>query len=154
MTGHLVLSTLHTNDAASAVIRLMDMGIEPFLLNASLTGILAQRLARKICSLCKQMVELTAAERAMYAQCGMLNSAAYKGVGCNACQGRGYRGRIGIFELLVITPEMRALLNRNSDYNQLYKQASLDGMQNLMQDGTQKVSEGIITLDELIYVIL
>lgn len=153
LTGHLVLSTLHTNDAASALMRLMDMGIEPFLINASVTGILAQRLARKICSECKVAVQPDEHERTLMAKLGMRVEVLYKGSGCSHCFHMGYKGRIGIFELLVMSNQLRALVVQNPIFDTIYEQALADGLQTLLSDGIEKVVAGTITLQELVHVI-
>jgi type II secretory ATPase GspE/PulE/Tfp pilus assembly ATPase PilB-like protein len=150
LTGHLVLSTLHTNDAPGAIMRLIDMGIEPFLINAAVTGVLAQRLARKICSDCKELVASQQTDRAVFDRIGIDLDRVYKGVGCSACLGTGYKGRTGIFELLSISPAMRSLIMQKPCLDQLYAQARIDGMSTLHQDGVQKIRDGIITPHELI----
>src|SRR5438552_2492346 len=112
LTGHQVFSTLHTNDAAGAVTRLIDMGIEPFLISSSLEGVLAQRLVRRICPPCRQPAEVTAALRAKIQTLGArpLDGVFFRGAGCEECRGTGYRGRVGIFELLAITPELKEMI--------------------------------------------
>ncbi len=152
LTGHLVLSTIHTNDAPSVIMRLMDMGIEPFLINASLTGVLAQRLTRKICLSCRIMVEPTAEEYQMLQRIGLPLSMLYKGAGCASCKGRGYKGRIGIFELLVMTSKLRSLIVHSPSLDAITEQTRADGLQPLIIDGGRKVAQGIITLDELLRV--
>lgn len=150
LTGHLVLSTLHTNDAPSAVMRLMDMGIEPFLINASLSGVLAQRLVRKLCIDCKEPVVRDASYNHICERLGIPDDMPlYHARGCGQCDGRGYRGRIGIFELLVVTPELRARIVSNPVFDEIYAQALEDGMTTLLQDGICKVKEGTISLEEL-----
>lgn len=155
LTGHMVLSTLHTNDAPSAVMRLMDMGIEPFLMNASLSGVLAQRLVRKICIECKVPMKKDAACTNVCAKLGIAHDIPlYHGQGCTHCNGLGYRGRIGIFELLVISSALRAKIIAHPNFDELYKQAHADGMITLLHDGIAKVKGGIITLEELARVIV
>ncbi len=150
LTGHLVLSTLHTNDAPSAVMRLMDMGIEPFLMNASVSGVLAQRLVRKLCSDCKEPVVRDTSYDHMCQRLGIPDDMPlFHALGCTECNGRGYRGRIGVFELLVITPELRARIVSAPVFDEIYAQAIEDGMTTLLQDGVDKVKEGIISLEEL-----
>lgn len=153
LTGHLVLSTLHTNDAPSALMRLMDMGIEPFLINASVTGILAQRLVRKICTYCKIKTEATPQEQAIIHKYGFNIPHLYKGTGCKECFNLGFKGRIGIFELLVVSNNVRSLIVQQPIFEDIYAQAIKDGMQTLLQDGIQKVSAGTISLQELIRVV-
>ncbi len=150
LTGHMVLSTLHTNDAPSAVMRLMDMGIEPFLINASLSGVLAQRLVRKICSECCEQQERTDVHDHLFKKLGIdENITLYAGKGCAWCDGRGYRGRTGIYELLVINPALRALIVSNPVFDAIYEQLRSDGMQTIVHDGIAKLKAGIITVDEL-----
>jgi len=149
LTGHMVLSTLHTNDAPSVIMRLMDMGVEPFLINAAVTGVLAQRLARKICTQCRMSVEPNAGEHKILKDIGLSVDQLYKGAGCAACFNLGYKGRTGIFELLTCTSALRALIIHKPHFDDIYAQAIADGMQTLMHDGAQKVKDGIITLQEL-----
>ena len=153
LTGHGVLSTVHTNDAPSVIMRLIDMGIEPFLINAAVSGVLAQRLTRKICSACKTPYEPSADEKAMLERLGSPGITLYKGAGCAACDGHGYKGRIGIFELLVIDAGLRALIMRDPSRDVIFEYAALQGFRSLMHDGLSKVGQGIITLQELIRVV-
>ena len=153
LTGHTVLSTLHTNDAPSAVVRLMDMGIEPFLLNASLGGVLAQRLARKICQGCRVEVEKTEEYKKLAKRFNLENVTTYVGQGCRLCDNLGYKGRIGVFELLEPTNELRALSVQTPSVDALRKQALIDGMTTLAQDGVRKVREGLVSLQELARVV-
>lgn len=150
LTGHIVLSTVHTNDAPSVIMRLIDMGVEPFLINAALSGVLAQRLARTICPACKKSVDPTENEKSMLMRLGMPNCHLFVGAGCPQCMGLGYRGRTGIFELLVATPAMRTLIMKQPTFDELAAQAAEDGMRPLLIDGLAKVDAGIITLAELI----
>lgn len=153
MTGHLVLSTVHTNDSASVIMRLMDMGIEPYLINASLHGVLAQRLARKICKQCAIAVEPFDEQRKFFDALQVPLTNLYKGVGCNACFGHGYKGRIGIFELLVVSNALRTLIVSQPIYEDILNQARIDGMQTLMIDGAHKVAQGLVTFEELMRVV-
>ncbi len=149
LTGHLVLSTLHTTDAPSAIMRLMDMGIEPFLINAALSGVLAQRLARKLCGNCRQTRPATAEEKRLLKKSGIKDmNVVYESPGCAACDNLGYKGRVGIFELLEISPELRSLIIKNPQFDEMYQQAVADGMKTLESDGAHKVKEGIISLAE------
>lgn len=151
LTGHLVFSTLHTNDSASAITRLRDMGIEPFLLASSINAILAQRLIRIICKHCKE--EYTPAPE-MLAKIG-LGGEEYKGLkvsrgrGCVKCHSTGFKGRRGIFELLHMTQDMKALILQTSDANQIRQRAIENGMVTLQQDGAQKVLQGLTTIEEV-----
>lgn len=149
LTGHLVLSSLHTNDAPSAVMRLMDMGIEPFLINATVTGVLAQRLARTICSSCKMSYIPSDEEKRSMEQRKITDvTVLYRGEGCVACNYSGCKGRIGIFELLELSNLFRALVVKQPDFDIMKRQAEQDGMQTLAQDGIQKVKSGKISLSE------
>lgn len=154
LTGHLVLSTIHTNDAVSVVMRLMDMGIEPFLINASLSGVLAQRLARKICDQCRICRTPTEQEKAVLDKYSFHSDLVYQGAGCTACMGLGCKGRIGIFELLVPSNALRGLMVQHPSFDALYKQALADGMTTLVCDGLQKIKDGIISVQELMRVVL
>jgi type II secretory ATPase GspE/PulE/Tfp pilus assembly ATPase PilB-like protein len=153
LTGHLVFSTVHTNDAPSVVMRLMDMGIEPFLINAAITGILAQRLVRKICQTCKIEKIPNEQEMALLKKYGSSCQKLFVGTGCPECLGLGYKGRTGIFELLVMTNNLRSLIVQNPSFEQIYLQACADGMKSLIHDGLAKVEQGIITFSEMLRVI-
>jgi general secretion pathway protein E len=152
LTGHLVFSTLHTNDSAGAITRLRDMGIEPFLIASSVNAILAQRLVRIICPECKE--EYTPTPE-MWERIG-LNDAkshdekvAYRGRGCAKCHQTGYRGRCGIFELLLMDQDMKALVLQTSDSNQIRRKAVENGMITLRKDGAMKVLKGTTTIEEV-----
>jgi type IV pilus assembly protein PilB len=146
MTGHLVLSTLHTNDAVSAIPRLMDMGVEPFLISSSLVGVVAQRLVRVICSHCKQEYEPTLAELQVL---GCPVERLYRGAGCPACGGRGYLGRISVHEILVVDDEIRTLTIQRAASSQILNAALRKGMVPMSQDGIEKAIQGITTLEEV-----
>lgn len=154
LTGHLVVSTLHTNDAPGALMRLLDMGIEPFLLNASITGILAQRLARRLCTSCKYSYTPDKEEQTIMQQLGLQCTTMYKADGCSDCFEHGVKGRIGLFELLVITNNLRSKLVAHPIFETIYDQARSDGMQTLLEDGIQKVKDGVISLQELLRVLV
>lgn len=154
LTGHLVLSTLHTANAPSAIMRLMDMGVEPFLINAALSGVLAQRLVRKLCVACREQRKATPQELYVLQSLGIAQDMVYQAKGCSACNSLGYKGRVGIFELLEISPELRSLIIKQPQFDEIYKQALKDGMKTLVQDGAQKVADGIISLEELMRVVL
>ncbi|MGR3309877.1 MAG: GspE/PulE family protein [Candidatus Brocadiales bacterium] len=149
LTGHLVFSTLHTNDALGAIPRLLDMKVEPFLLTASLIAVIAQRLVRVICDNCKA---LTTPDYTLLNKIGWTDRAKdvlfYKGKGCGNCGRTGYKGRIGIFELLVITPEINELIANKA--NEIKTAISMQGMRTLREDGFDKVKSGITTLEEVI----
>lgn len=145
LTGHLVFSTLHTNDAAGAITRLIDMGVEPFLINATLTGILAQRLVRKLCNKCKKETPSTLAP-----EFKNLSATSFKSQGCSECFNLGYKGRTGIFELLVLDDPIRDLVMQKSATNKILNQAKQSGMQTLLNDGIEKVNAGQICIEELL----
>jgi type IV pilus assembly protein PilB len=146
MTGHLVLSTLHTNDAVSAIPRLIDMGVESFLISSSLAGVVAQRLVRLICPHCKEEYEPSPAEIQLI---GYRVSRLYRGRGCAACGGRGYLGRVSVHEILVVDDEIRALTVQHAPSNQILNCAIRKGMVPLAQDGIAKAVQGITTLEEV-----
>jgi general secretion pathway protein E len=149
LTGHLVFSTLHTNDAPSAITRLHDMGVEKFLLSSTIRGILAQRLVRAICPSCKEPNTASAGpDRDMQNIPGE-----HRGRGCEQCSFTGYRGRLGIFELIVVDDAMRDLIMQNIDANKIRELARRNGMMTLLEDGTRKIKAGLTTLDELLRVI-
>ncbi len=156
LTGHLVLSTLHTNDAPSAIVRLIDMGVEPFLVASSLIGALAQRLVRVICPDCKQAYEPSEVERT-YFDASMLAQQPsplqlYRGRGCEKCGGKGYLGRTGIYELLLVDETTRQLITEKPDAQKLKNVAVAKGMQTLRSDGFEKVLRGITTIEEVLRV--
>ncbi len=147
LTGHLVLSTLHTNDAASALTRLLDIGVPPYLIKATLVGVVAQRLLRTLCPHCKQPL---ARDDAAWALCDTSADAQpQQASGCFECRQTGYRGRVGIYEILTVSPELRGLVNGQCDVNALRDQARKDGMRTLRACGVEKICTGATTLDEL-----
>ncbi|HTI70983.1 MAG TPA: GspE/PulE family protein [Candidatus Limnocylindria bacterium] len=153
LTGHQVFSTLHTNDAAGAVTRLTDMGVEPFLISSSLEGVLAQRLVRKVCPHCRMEWPVPDTVRIKIEALGgrRLEGTYYQGAGCEECRGVGYRGRIGIFELLVVTPDIRELiLQRRSSLE--IKNVAVKNMITMHQDAFRKAAEGLTTLEEIVRV--
>lgn len=149
LTGHLVFSTLHTNDAPSAITRLLDMGVEAFLLSSTVRGILAQRLVRVICRECK--TEDTSQNQMQELKVLGLHEGArlYRGRGCESCTYTGFRGRMGIFELLMVDEVMRRLILKNADEGQLREAARKNGMRTLLEDGLAKIETGSTTLDEV-----
>lgn len=153
MTGHLVLSTLHTNNAPSVIMRLMDMGIEPFLINASLSGVLAQRLARLLCKECKKQRELNAQERTLCKEYNVQMDSCYDALGCQCCFNVGYKGRVAIFELLTMSDALRTLIGMQPSLDLVKTQAAKEGMRCLMAAGLDKVAQGIISFDELLRVV-
>jgi type IV pilus assembly protein PilB len=153
LTGHQVFSTLHTNDSAGAVTRLIDMGVEPFLISSSLEGVLAQRLVRRICNSCRTTTEVPPGLKDKLAALGarQLSGPFFGGAGCDECRGTGYRGRVGIFELLVITPELRELILRRCSSTEI-KATAQKSMTTLHQDAFAKAGAGVTTLDEIVRV--
>ncbi len=151
LTGHLVLSTLHTNDAPSTVTRMIDMGLEPFNVAAALNVITAQRLLRRICKNCKK--EATYPEEYLAAADipeDQRSNTFYKGEGCDECGGTGYKGRQGLYEVMAATPALRKLIMQGAGVDELKHQALEDGMLTLRMDGLKKVEKGITTLEEVI----
>jgi type IV pilus assembly protein PilB len=156
LTGHLVLSTLHTNDAPSATIRLIDMGIEPFLISATVIGILAQRLGRKNCTNCKEFYEVPAVELRRFGfkptDPGQVVQLA-RGRGCEMCRHTGYKGRVGFYELMTMNAEMAEMVVRRAPLTDLKEAAKANGMQELREDGLLKVLEGVTTPEEVMRVV-
>jgi general secretion pathway protein E len=136
LTGHLVLATLHTNDAASAVTRLLDMGIEPFLLSSSLLGVMAQRLVRKLCQYCKVQE----------------GPGRWRAVGCDRCGHTGYHGRLGVYELLETNEQIRAQIHNQVSEAEIRDTALKSGMKTMREDGERWVREGVTTEAELVRV--
>jgi type II secretory ATPase GspE/PulE/Tfp pilus assembly ATPase PilB-like protein len=153
LTGHQVFSTLHTNDATGAVTRLLDMGVEAFLISSALEGVLAQRLVRRICPDCRERVEVTRPirERIEALGGGAIEGVFYRGKGCDECRGTGYRGRIGIFELLPLTPELRELILLRRSNAEL-RAVAQKTMVTMHQDALQKAADGITSLEEILRV--
>jgi type IV pilus assembly protein PilB len=151
LTGHLVLSTLHTNDAPSTITRLIDMGLEPFNVAAALNCVTAQRLVRRICSKCKE--EATYPDE--YLQAGGIHGddvqlTFYKGKGCEACGGSGYKGRAGLYEVMSMSTELRRMILHGASADELRDQGLREGMLTLRMDGMKKVARGVTTLEEVI----
>jgi general secretion pathway protein E len=154
LTGHLVFSTLHTNDSSGAITRLVNMGIEPFLVSSSTIAILAQRLVREICQHCKEEYQ---PEIESLLELGLTREkaegrTAFRGRGCARCQDRGYYGRTGIFELLVVSPRIQELTLQGVDSNVIAREARKEGMRSLREDGAAKVLEGVSTIEEVLRV--
>ena len=152
LTGHLVLSTLHTNDAPSTITRLLNMGIEPFLVVAALNVVVAQRLCRKICINCRE--EKKALPEELVA-CGFAPASAekikvFQGRGCDVCNGTGYKGRVAIYEVLTVSPKIRELILRNGSGDDIKKQAIREGMKTLRMCALTKVAQGLTTLEEAV----
>ena len=150
LTGHLVFSTLHTNDAPGAITRLLNIGVEPYLVSASVLGVLAQRLVRKICTNCKEPYELPEHTRQSVERLLGDVEAFYHGVGCGKCRNTGYSGRIGIYELLIPDDAMRDRITATPNVNELRAMAIERGMRTLREDGINKVKAGITTIEEIL----
>lgn len=161
LTGHLVLSTLHTNDAATALPRLTDMNVEPFLVASTVNVIIAQRLVRKICEMCKMSVEMSRDELAKNLPMEVIKKyfgnektiRIYKGAGCKICHSTGYTGRLGVFEVLEVTKEMKEMITKKLDSDAIAKKAMEEGgMSSMLQDGLEKVVKGVTTIEEVLRV--
>jgi general secretion pathway protein E len=154
LTGHLVFSTLHTNDAPSAITRLIDMGVPAYLLSSSLLAVLAQRLVRVLCTSCREKTELPVGalplEGALAALRGPVIT--YRAVGCPECRQIGFRARVGIFELMEVDNELQRLIVQTSESNVLREAARRKGMKTLREDGFEKVLAGVTTLEEVLRV--
>ena len=148
LTGHLVMSTLHTNDAAGALTRLVDMGVEQFLVSSTVEAVLAQRLVRKICNKCDTEIPAPASVSARFPEIKTV----HQGKGCKACKGTGYRGRLGLFELLVVDEDLRTLVSTKASASEIKKKAVAKGMKTLFDDGVEKVKQGRTTMDEVLRV--
>jgi type II secretory ATPase GspE/PulE/Tfp pilus assembly ATPase PilB-like protein len=147
MTGHLVFTTLHANTASAAVARLLDMDIEPFVISTSLLAVIAQRLARRICSKCKESYTPSQEELSYFEQLKDLkNPVFYRGKGCDKCKHSGYKGRIGIFEVLEVNQKVNELILQKALSTELEKASN---MKNMLDDGIEKVLKGVTTIDEL-----
>lgn len=153
LTGHLVLSTLHTNDACSAITRLINMGVEPYLIGAALNMVLAQRLVRRICSKCRQTYEPARNIRKALEKMGYEFESFQRGVGCRVCRNTGYKGRLGVHELLLITDELRDAIVSDPTVANIRQIAQRQGMVTLGRDGFRKVREGITTVEEIFHIV-
>ncbi|MGL4521795.1 MAG: GspE/PulE family protein [Bacilli bacterium] len=152
LTGHLVLSTLHTNDSISTVTRLLDMGIEPFLVASSVNGIVSQRLVRRICRDCKTEYAPSSSEIALCNDKGIQVTKLHRGKGCSACKETGYRGRLALQELLVFSEDMRRAISNGASFDIIKNIAEKDGLVYLIQDGVQKAADGLTTIEEVLRV--
>lgn len=156
LTGHLLFSTFHANDSATAIPRLLDMNIEPFLLSSTLELVIAQRLVRKICLKCKHSVVMTSASlKKIYSGVEKFfpkEVTLYEGKGCDACGGSGYKGRLAIFEIIPITAELKALILKNPSSQEIWKVARSQGVESLFEDGIEKVKNGTTSIRELLRV--
>ncbi|MFQ5451130.1 MAG: GspE/PulE family protein, partial [Nitrospinaceae bacterium] len=154
LTGHLVFSTVHTNDAAGAITRLLDMGIENFLISSALLGVLAQRLVRVICDQCKEPVTINRALREEMGPWAKEGMQAFQGKGCKHCAHTGFRGRCGIYELLVVDESIRQLILSKATAQIIREAARKSAMRTLREDGWRKVIRGITTVEEILRVTL
>jgi type IV pilus assembly protein PilB len=146
LTGHLVLSTLHTRDAPSALGRLIDMGIEPFLVSSAVDCIVAQRLVRALCQHCKRHQKVS---EAVLAEHGLSGAEPYEAVGCSRCSGSGYRGRVGIYEVMTVSEKIRSMILEHASVDDMVVVALDEGMVRLRDDGLQKVREGLTSIAEV-----
>jgi len=153
LTGHLVLSTLHTNDAASTITRLMDMGIADYLVTSVVNGVLAQRLVRRLCTACRQsyeplpeLIETLHLDKVSSGEVPML----YKSVGCEECSNTGYRGRVALMEILIMSDRIRSMILHHNDAREIAKIAVEEGMQTMYEDGLQKLLQGITSVEEVL----
>ena len=150
LTGHLVLSSIHANDAASALTRLVDLGVEPFLATSAIIGTIGQRLVRKLCSYCRTTTAVTPAEVAAYQhEMEEMVTQFYIGRGCNMCSRSGYSGRIGVFEVMPMTDNIRTMVNGGSSASELRAEAIRGGMVTMRRDGMLKAKDGITTPREV-----
>jgi len=152
LTGHLVFSTIHTNDSPGTVTRLIDMGIDPFLVASSLVGVVAQRLVRKTCRECGEWRPATEREKILFHNVGMDIEKVYTGKGCPSCNFKGYTGRVAIFEILEINDEIRHIINKGGTEQDIREAAFKYGFKTLIQDGFEKVIQGITTTEEVLRV--
>jgi type IV pilus assembly protein PilB len=152
LTGHLVLSTLHTNDAPSTINRLMNMGIEPFLVATSVHLIAAQRLVRRVCQKCKEQedVPVQALLNIGFSEAEAPDITLYKGRGCEVCNHRGYKGRVGLFEVMNITDDIRELILSGATALELRRKSIEEGMISLRHSGLHKIREGVTTVEEVV----
>ncbi|GEK90603.1 GspE/PulE family protein [Alkalibacterium kapii] len=152
LTGHLVFSTLHTNSAIEAIPRLLDMGVEPYLVVSSLSGVMAQRLVKKVCKDCKQVRQASPIEKDVFSKRGMTINEVSIGIGCDACRHTGYRGRMAIHELIVITDDIKEMMMNNASMQKIKNHVKEKGVRFLIDDGLEKVKQGKTTIDEVLRV--
>ena len=152
LTGHLVLSTLHTNDAPASVTRLINIGVEPYLISSAVNAILAQRLVRKVCKECKEEYTPSQEQRDFMAKQGYPGKTYFRGKGCDRCRKTGYSGRLGIYELLVMDDVLRDMVTSNPDVIALRRKCREKGLVTLRDDGFAKAAKGSTTVDEILRV--
>lgn len=150
ITGHLVVSTLHTNDAASSITRLMDMGVEPFLIGASVVGVIAQRLVRRLCTKCRKKEEATVEEKQLLGVDAQEPLYIYKANGCHMCNETGYTGRIGVYEILPVTHQVRQIINRSGNTDDIREVALEQGMRTIRSNSSRLVQKGVTTIEEMV----
>jgi type IV pilus assembly protein PilB len=153
LTGHLVLSTLHTNDAPSAITRLIEMGIEPFLVASALDCVVAQRLARLLCTSCKRRTIVEASALRANGFKALVDLEGYEPVGCRRCGGSGYRGRMGLYEVMTVTAEVRNMALQRSSAEEIREVAVRQGMRRLRDDGLEKARQGLTSIAEVLRVV-
>lgn len=158
LTGHLLLSTFHANNAATAIPRFIDMGIEPFLVSSTLELVISQRLVRRVCDSCKVSYNLSKAQQKKFGEIvlsllGKDEITLYKGKGCSACSGTGFRGRIGIFEFIKVSPELQDLISKHPSTKEIMELVRKQGFKTMFEDGIEKVKSGLTSIDELMRVI-
>ena len=153
LTGHLVLSTLHTNDAPSAITRMLELGVPAYLINATVLGVMAQRLVRTLCPNCKTPLKIDPNEwQALVGKEKLSPDNAAKPEGCLECRQTGYLGRVGLYEMLELTSDFKKLVQPDADLEELRAQAKKDGLQTLRISGAKKVADGLTTLEEVLRV--
>jgi len=153
LTGHLVLSRVHTNDAPSTITRLVNIGVEHYLISASVSAILAQRLVRRICPKCREQVkDVDEPAAAFLKELGASPEHLFRGTGCDQCRQTGHKGRVGLFELLELDENMRDLIARSAPLPELRRAAREKGTRTLREDGRQKIREGVTTVEEVLRV--
>uniref|UniRef100_UPI004057BD6B GspE/PulE family protein n=1 Tax=Acetatifactor sp. TaxID=1872090 RepID=UPI004057BD6B len=152
ITGHLVVSTLHTNSAAATITRLADMGLEPYLIGDAVVGVIAQRLVRRLCPHCKRARLATEDEKKMLGKSEAESVTVYDPVGCPQCDNAGYRGRIGVYEIMEISPKLKSIISRNGDSEQIKEQALSEGMHTLRMSAAEYVVDGITSINEMMKV--
>ena len=154
LTGHMVLTTLHTNSAIASITRLIDMGIKPYILASALEGIIAQRLVRHICDSCRENVTPDPEQlQLLRVPEGFFSTGVFKGTGCARCNNTGYKGRLGIYEIFLMTDDYRQLIGTSYKESEIQTIARANGMRSLLEDGLEKVRQGLTTMEEILRVV-
>jgi type II secretory ATPase GspE/PulE/Tfp pilus assembly ATPase PilB-like protein/RNA polymerase subunit RPABC4/transcription elongation factor Spt4 len=154
LTGHMVLTSLHTNSAVASITRLIDMGIKPYILASALEGIVAQRLVRRICDNCREEVVPDPEQSALLrVPEGFFAGKVFCGAGCARCNNTGYKGRLGVFEIFLMSDEYRQLIGTSYKESEILTIARANGMRSLLEDGLEKVRQGLTTMDEILRVV-